>query len=72
MSVSREKIFRCTLVAGKRRLEGHVRAWDDREAAQLFREELARTGISARGTILVKDLSGPAEHAVEPGAGLGA
>jgi hypothetical protein len=65
MSISREKIYRCTLVTRGRKLTGHVLAWDEREAAQLFREQLALTGISARGTILVKDLSGSTEHPVE-------
>jgi hypothetical protein len=65
MSTLREKIYRCTLVTRSRRLVGHVRAWDDREAALLFREELARTGVAARGSILVKDLSGHSEHPVE-------
>ncbi len=65
MSTPREKIYRCTLVTGTRRLSGHVRAWDEREAVAMFREELADTGIRARGNILVRDLAGGVEHPVE-------
>jgi hypothetical protein len=65
MSTPREKIYRCTLVTRTRRLTGHVRAWDEREAVQLFREDLADTGLAARGDILVKNLAGGREHPVE-------
>jgi len=65
MSTPRENIYRCTLVTGTRRLAGHVRAWDEREAVALFREELADTGIKARGNILVRNLAGGQEHPVE-------
>jgi hypothetical protein len=64
MSTSREKVYRCTFITRAGNLTGHVRAWDEREAAQLFREELATTGITARGKILVKDLAGNDEHQV--------
>jgi hypothetical protein len=65
MSTPREKIYRCTLVTGSRRVTGHVRAWNEREAVQLFREELADSGVTARGDILVKNLAGGEEHPVE-------
>ena len=65
MSTPRENIYRCTLVTGSRRLTGHVRAWNEREAVQHFRDELAATGVTARGNVLVKSLSGGEEHRVE-------
>lgn len=65
MSTPREKVFRCTLVTGSRRLTGHVRAWNEREAVQLFSENLADTGHAASGSILVKDLAGGREHPIE-------
>jgi hypothetical protein len=36
----RESIYLCTYSAGPRRFVGRVRAWDEREAAQLFAVEL--------------------------------
>jgi hypothetical protein len=65
MSTTREKIYRCTLVTRTERLTGHVRAWSEREAVQLFREELDDTGVTARGSILVKNLAGGEEHPAE-------
>ena len=69
MSTPREKIYRCALVTSSRHLTGHVRAWNEREAVQLFREELAISGVTARGRVLVKDLAGGEEHPVELAAG---
>ncbi len=37
----RESIFVCTCRAGEAERVGHVRAWDDREAAEVFARELA-------------------------------
>jgi hypothetical protein len=36
----RESIFLCTYSAGPQRVVGRVRAWDEREAEQLFAAEL--------------------------------
>jgi hypothetical protein len=36
----RESIYLCTYSAGAARVVGRVRAWDEREAAQLFAVEL--------------------------------
>jgi hypothetical protein len=36
----RESVFLCTYSAGPQRVVGRVRAWDEREAAQLFAAEL--------------------------------
>jgi hypothetical protein len=65
MSTPREKVYRCTLVTTTRRVTGHVRAWDDRAAVQLFREELASSGVRARGQILLKNLAGGKERPFE-------
>jgi len=65
MSTPREKIYRCTLVTSSRRLTGRVRAWDEREAVQVFREELSVAGVTARGNVLVKNLAGGVEHPVQ-------
>jgi hypothetical protein len=65
MSTPREKIYRCSLITSTTRLTGHVRAWDERAAVQLFRKELAISGVTARGSILLKNLAGGEEHPVE-------
>jgi hypothetical protein len=65
MSTPREKIYRCTLLTTTSRVTGHVRAWDDRAALQLFREELVRSGVKARGRVLLKNLAGGKEHPFE-------
>ena len=57
MSTRREKIYRCTLVTRSRRISGLVRAWDEREAAAIYREDLADTGVTARGEVEVEDLA---------------
>ncbi|HEX9241464.1 MAG TPA: hypothetical protein VF875_03375 [Anaeromyxobacter sp.] len=36
----RESIYLCTYSAGAKRVIGRVRAWDEREAAQLFAVEM--------------------------------
>jgi hypothetical protein len=36
----RESVYVCTYSSGAERVEGRVRAWDGREAAQLFALEL--------------------------------
>jgi hypothetical protein len=36
----RESVYICTYTQGAERVVGHVRAWDVREAAQLFAVEL--------------------------------
>ena len=68
MSTPREKIYRCSLITSTTRLTGHVRAWDERAAVQLFRRELAVSGVTARGNILLKNLAGGKEHSVEVAA----
>jgi len=68
MSTRREKIFRCTLVTRNRRIVGLVRAWDAREAVLIYREDLAETGVTTRGTVEVTDLAGPVERGYQVAA----
>ena len=65
MSIHREKIYSCTLVTRSRRIVGLVRAWDPREAASIYREDLAATGVTARGTVEVADLAAPPDRGYE-------
>jgi hypothetical protein len=60
MSTSREQFFLCTLTTRSRSVSRPVRAWDEREAALLFREALEDEGLSLRGEILVEALLGRA------------
>ena len=60
MSTPREQFFLCTLTTRSRRVSRPVRAWDEAEAALLFREVLAEEGLSARGRVDVAALLGPA------------
>lgn len=54
----RETFFRCTFSSARSRRVGHVRAWDPRDAVQLFRAELRTDGVEERGTIEVAALDG--------------
>ena len=44
----RESIYLCTYSQGAERVVGRVRAWDQREAAQLFAAELEAEGGGRR------------------------
>lgn len=44
----RESIYVCTYAQGSERIVGRVRAWDGREAAQLFAAELRAEDASRR------------------------
>ncbi len=44
----RESIYLCTYTQGTERVVGRVRAWDQREAAQLFAVELEAEGDGRR------------------------
>jgi hypothetical protein len=59
MSTAREKTFVCTLTTRSRRVTGRVLAWDEAQAALVFREDLEERGLPARGIILVRDASRP-------------
>jgi len=44
----RESIYLCTYIQGDEHVVGRVRAWDQREAAQLFAVELEAEGSGRR------------------------
>ena len=44
----RESVYLCTYSQGRERVVGRVRAWDQREAAQLFAAELEAEGDGRR------------------------
>jgi len=60
MSTSREQFFLCTLTTRSRSVSRPVRAWDEREARLLFREQLEDEGLSTRGDVQVEALLGRA------------
>jgi hypothetical protein len=70
MSTAREKLFRCTFRSRSHQRSWQVRAWDQREAALLFREALDEDGETTRGTIHVTDLDGRLDEQFDyqPGA----
>jgi hypothetical protein len=60
MSTAREKLYLCTFTSRTRTVSTRVAAWDDRQAAQVFREELEEAGVTTeRGRIAVLDPSRP-------------
>lgn len=59
MSTAREKLYLCTFTSRSRKVSARVTAWDERQAAQVFREELEEAGITERGSIAVLDPSRP-------------
>lgn len=58
MSTAREKFFLCSFTSRSRRLTRQVRAWDERQAALFFKEDLEEEGVRVRGTVRVTDLAG--------------
>ncbi len=50
---SRESFFVCRFISPRGSRTAHVRAWDEREAAQVFQEELVEEDLRERGTIEV-------------------
>lgn len=58
MSTSREPFYLCTLTTRTRRISRPVLAWDDREAAQVFRELLEEEGAWSRGKVEVHAMLG--------------
>jgi len=59
MSTAREKLFVCTFTSRSRRLASRVRAWDERQAAQAFLEELSESGVTERGRVEVVEPTRP-------------
>ena len=56
MSTSREQFFLCSLTTRSRRVARPVRAWDEREAALLFKELLEDEGMWGRGKVAVEPM----------------
>ncbi len=65
MPVKRESFYRCVFSSNSSRRVAHVRAWDAREAEQLFRTELETDGVDERGTIEVFPFGGEGERAAQ-------
>jgi hypothetical protein len=63
---AREGFFECVFRSGSRKYMTYVRAWDDREAAELFQMELRLDGIDGDGTVEVKPMSGPGQSVPGP------
>ncbi|ACG75448.1 hypothetical protein AnaeK_4245 [Anaeromyxobacter sp. K] len=56
MNAHRESFYRCTIASPEGRRVAHVRAWDAREAEELFRAELRADGLDAAGPVEVAAL----------------
>ncbi len=54
----RERSFECRFESASRRRVAHVRAWDAKEALQLFEEELRADGVHEPGEIVVSAVHG--------------
>lgn len=65
MSTAREKFYLCSFTSRSLRLSRQVRAWDERQAALFFQEELEEEGVTARGTVRVTDLTGRLDERYE-------
>jgi hypothetical protein len=54
----RESFFQCQFDSASRRRIAHVRAWDAKEAVQLFVAELRGDGVEEEGEIVVSPVRG--------------
>lgn len=54
MGEIREAVYECTYASATRLRMAHVRAWDVREAVELFDHELRADGVAERGSIRVR------------------
>ncbi len=52
--MTREALFECTYASAAEHRTAVIRAWDAREAAELFAEELREDGVAERGKISVR------------------
>jgi hypothetical protein len=50
----REAVYACTYASARERRTARVRAWDAREAGELFAQELRGEGVAAPGSIHVR------------------
>ncbi len=58
--MTREALFECTYASAVRRRSALIRAWDAREAVELFASELREEGVAERGKISVRARRGAA------------
>jgi hypothetical protein len=56
--MSREAVFECTYASAEVVKVAHVRAWDVREAMDLFADELRSDGVADGGEIRARPRSG--------------
>ena len=54
----RESSFECRFDSASRRRVAHVRAWDAKEAGQLFAIELRADGVEEEGEVVVTPVHG--------------
>ncbi len=54
----RESFFQCQFDSAARRRIAHVRAWDAKEAVQLFVTELRGDGVDEEGEVVVSPVRG--------------
>ncbi len=54
----RERSFQCQFESAARRRVAHVRAWDAKEAVQLFAIELRADGVEEEGDVVVTPVHG--------------
>ncbi|HTT70349.1 MAG TPA: hypothetical protein VMG32_03930 [Anaeromyxobacteraceae bacterium] len=59
---ARESFFLCRYTSPRARRTSHVRAWDEREAAQLFQTELVEEDLREPGTIEVVGTRRPSQR----------
>lgn len=73
MNTTREAVYECIYASATQRRTAHVRAWDVREAVDLFAHELRAEGVAERGKIRVRARGGRSSRdtVYSPRPGLG-
>ncbi len=54
----RESFFECLFESASGRRVGHIAAWDEKEAVQLFEIELRADGVDDEGDVVVSPMRG--------------
>ncbi len=54
----RESSFQCQFDSATRRRVAHIRAWDAKEAPELFEAELRADGVDEEGEVVVSPIAG--------------
>jgi len=54
----REGFFECVFASEGNEYQFHLRAWNEQEAEQHFRETLGGYGVRSSGTLSIRDLKG--------------